>query len=102
LISQNKRLALAPDLPTMIEAGLPGYDAAVWIGLLAPAGTAPEIVDRLARAANEALQADDVLTPLRAQGFEPAGGSPEDFGRTIAGEMTKWADVARAAGLKSK
>jgi tripartite-type tricarboxylate transporter receptor subunit TctC len=100
--TQNKRLALAPDLPTMIEAGLPGYDAAVWIGLLAPAGTAPEIVDRLARAANEALQADDVLTPLRAQGFEPAGGSPEDFGRTIAGEMTKWADVARAAGLKSK
>ena len=76
--TQLERLAMAPDVPTMAEAGLQGYDAVVWMGLLAPAGTPRDIVDTLARAANEALRADDVLAPLRAQGFEPIGGSPEN------------------------
>jgi tripartite-type tricarboxylate transporter receptor subunit TctC len=70
------------------------------MGLLAPAGTPRDIVDALARAANEALRADDVLAPLRAQGFEPIGGTPEEFGRYIDSELKKWADVASAAGLK--
>ena len=98
--TQLKRLQMAPDLPTMTESGLQGYDAVVWMGLLAPAGTPREIVDKLARAANEALRSDSVLTPLRAQGFEPAGGSPGKFARYIDSEMQKWANVAVAAGLK--
>ena len=98
--TQPKRLAMAPDLPTMAEAGLQGYDAVVWMGLLAPAGTPREIVDKLARAANEALQSNDVLAPLRAQGFEPIGGSPDEFGRYIDGELRKWSNVAIAADLK--
>ena len=98
--TQLKRLQMAPDLPTMTESGLQGYDAVVWMGLLAPAGTPREIVDKLARAANEALRSDSVLTPLRAQGFEPAGGSPGEFARYIDSEMQKWANVAVAAGLK--
>ena len=98
--TQVKRLAIAPEVPTMIEAGLPGYDAVVWMGLLAPAGTPRDVVERLSRAVNEALRTAEVQTPLRAQGFEPIGGSPDDFGRTIDSEMKKWADVAVAAGLR--
>jgi tripartite-type tricarboxylate transporter receptor subunit TctC len=98
--TQLERLAMAPDLPTMTEAGLSGYDAVVWMGLLAPAGTPREVVDKLARAANEALQSNDVLAPLRAQGFEPIGGSPDEFRRYIDNELRKWSNVATAAELK--
>jgi tripartite-type tricarboxylate transporter receptor subunit TctC len=98
--TQLERLAMAPDLPTMTEAGLQGYDAVVWMGLLAPAGTPREIVDKLARAANEALQSSDVLVPLRAQGFEPIGGNPDEFRRYIDNELRKWSNVATAAELK--
>ena len=86
----------------MVEAGLPGYDAVVWMGLLAPAGTPREIVMKLSQAVNEALRAKEVETALQAQGFETIGGSPEEFGRHIAGELKKWADVAAAAGLRKK
>jgi tripartite-type tricarboxylate transporter receptor subunit TctC len=69
------------------------------MGLLAPAGTPRQIVDKLSQAANEALKTNEVLSPLRAAGFEPVGGSPDDFGRYIDGELKKWSDVATAAGL---
>ena len=98
--TQLKRLPSAPEVPTMVEAGLPGYDAVVWMGLLAPAGTPREIVAKLAGAVNEALRTSEVENALRAQGFDTIGGSPEDFGRHIAGEMKKWSDVAVAAGLR--
>jgi len=98
--TQLKRLPQLPDVPTMEEAGVPGYDAAVWMGLLAPAGTPGAIIEKLAQAANEALRTKEVLTPLRNAGFEAGGGSPEAFGRTIDGELKKWAGVAAAAGLK--
>ena len=98
--TQAKRLPNAPGIPTMTEAGLPGYDAVVWMGLLAPAGTPRDIVAKLSEAANEALRTKEVETAVRAQGFDPIGGSPEDFGRTIDGELKKWADVATAAGVR--
>ena len=98
--TQIKRIDIAPDVPTMIEAGLPGYDAVVWMGLLAPAGTPRDVVEKLSRAVNEALRTAEVQTPLRAQGFDTIGGSPEDFGRTIDSELKKWSGVAAAAGLR--
>ena len=98
--TQSKRLPNAPGVPTMIEAGLPGYDAGVWMGLLAPAGTPPEIVAKLAAAVNEALRTSEIEAALRAQGFETIGGSPAEFGRHIDGELKKWSDVAVAAGLR--
>ena len=100
--TQVKRLAVAPDVPTMIEAGLPGYDAVVWMGLLAPAGTPRETVMKLSQAVNDALRVKEVETALQTQGFETIGGSPEDFGRHIVSELKKWADVATAAGLQKK
>jgi tripartite-type tricarboxylate transporter receptor subunit TctC len=97
--TEAKRAAVAPDLPTMSEAGLPGFETGLWFGLVAPAGTPKEIINKLARAANEALQADDVAKALVPQGIDLVGGSPEDFARYIDGEMKRWATVAQAAGL---
>ncbi len=98
--SQLKRAGIAPDLPTLSEAGLVGFDTGVWFGLLAPAGVPREIVDKLNRAINDALRSGDVLSPLRTQGIDPLGGSAEEFARYIESETTKWAAVARSAGLK--
>jgi tripartite-type tricarboxylate transporter receptor subunit TctC len=97
--TEAKRAAVAPDLPTMSEAGLPGFETGLWFGLVAPAGTPKETINKLARAANEALQAHDVAKALVPQGIDLVGGSPEDFARYIDGEMKRWATVAQAAGL---
>ena len=98
--TQLKRAGIAPAVPTMSEAGLTGYDIGLWFGLLAPAGTPREIIERLARATNEALAAPDVIASLRAQGLDPLGGSPQDFARYIDSEIKKGAELAQAAGLK--
>jgi tripartite-type tricarboxylate transporter receptor subunit TctC len=98
--TQLKRAGSAPELPTMDEAGLKGFDTGVWFGLMAPAGTPNEIVDKLAQAVNEALKNDEVLARLHQQGIDPLGGTPDEFTRYIGSEVKKWADVASAAGLK--
>jgi tripartite-type tricarboxylate transporter receptor subunit TctC len=71
----------------------------VWFGLNAPAATPPDIVDRLAHAADTSLKSPEVVSALQAQGLEPAGGTPEDYARYIASETGKWTAVAKAAGL---
>jgi len=98
--TEAKRTALAPDLPTMTEAGLPGFETGLWFGLFAPTGTPKEIVDKIARAANEALKADEVGKALAPQGIDLVGGSTEEFARYLDGEMKRWSTVAQAAGLK--
>jgi tripartite-type tricarboxylate transporter receptor subunit TctC len=98
--TEAKRTAVAPDLPTMVEAGLPGFETGLWFGLMAPAGTAKEIVDKVNRAANEALKADEVAKTLTPQGIDLVGGSPDDFARQLDSEMKRWATVALAAGLR--
>ena len=98
--TESKRTAIAPEVPTMAEAGLPGFDTGLWFGLLAPAGTPRPAIDRIAAAVNEALKSDDVGKALRPQGIDLLGGSPDDFARYIDSEMKRWEQVARAAGLK--
>ncbi len=98
--STLRRASVAPDLPTISEAGLPGFDTAGWFGLLAPAGTAREIIEHLAAASNEAAKSPDVVATLARQGFDMAGGSPEDFAAFIRDDLAKWERVASAAGLK--
>jgi tripartite-type tricarboxylate transporter receptor subunit TctC len=98
--TEAKRTAVAPDLPTMVEAGLPGFETGLWFGLMAPAGTATEIVDKLNRAGNDALKADEVAKALTPQGIDLVGGSVDDFAGFLASEMKRWATVAEAAGLK--
>ncbi|MEA2916756.1 MAG: hypothetical protein QOJ15_8837, partial [Bradyrhizobium sp.] len=92
--------AMAPKVPTLSEQGLRDFDAPLWFGLMAPSGTPREVIDKLARAANEALKSDDVIAPLRAQGVDATGGSPEEFARYIADDIAKWTSVATAAGMR--
>jgi tripartite-type tricarboxylate transporter receptor subunit TctC len=101
-VTQSTRAAIAPDVPTMVEAGVPGYSAGIWMGMLAPAGTPPEIVDKLSRAANEALKSKEVLALLEKQGVDPLGGTPAEFARFIDAELKKWDDVVKTAGFKPK
>ena len=79
---------------------MPGFECSVWFSLVAPAGTPRPVIDKLAAAANAALKSEDVAAKLKAAGFEPLGGQPDEFAKFIAAETVKWADAAKAAGLK--
>jgi len=98
--TESRRIAIAPDVPTMAEAGLPGFNTGLWFGLMAPAGTPRSAIDKIAAAANEAIKTEAVVEKLRPQGITLLGGSPDEFGRYVAGEMQRWGKVAREAGLK--
>jgi tripartite-type tricarboxylate transporter receptor subunit TctC len=93
----------ALDVPTVEEAGgaaLKGYEASSWFGLLAPAGTAPDIVSRLQQEVAKALAKPEIKERLQAQGAIPGGGSPAEFARLIDSEIKKWAQVVKASGAK--
>jgi tripartite-type tricarboxylate transporter receptor subunit TctC len=94
------RPSIAPDLPTMAEAGMPDFDTSIWFGLMAPAGTPREIIDKLAKAVPEAMKSNEVRDALKGQGFETLTGGPEEFARFITAETEKWNEAAKAAGLK--
>jgi tripartite-type tricarboxylate transporter receptor subunit TctC len=96
----TRRAGVVPDLPTMMEAGVPDFDVSTWFGLVAPAGTPKPIVDKLAQAANAALKSEGVRAGFKAQGFDALGGSPEEFQKFIDRELVTWAAAAAAAGLK--
>jgi tripartite-type tricarboxylate transporter receptor subunit TctC len=96
-----KRAGLFPGLPTIAEAGLPGFDSGIWGGLMAPAGTPRPVIDRLARAADDALKTPEVQAVLRNAGIDPLGGTPGDFAELIQAEIEKWTKVAKAAGLSN-
>ena len=99
-VAQGKRASILPDVPTLAEAGMTGYDAGVWIGLLAPAGTSEAIVAKLSAAANEALNAEAVRTALKAQGTDIVGGGPKEFADFIRADIAKWTAVLAASGKK--
>jgi tripartite-type tricarboxylate transporter receptor subunit TctC len=96
----SRRPSVAPDLPTMAEAGVPDFDASIWFGLMAPIGTPQPIIDKLAAAVNEALKSDEAKASYAAQGFDLLGGGPADMARTIASDTDRWTIAAQAAGLK--
>lgn len=102
-VTSSKRSAALPDLPTVEEAGgaeLKGYEASSWFGLLAPAGTPPEVISRLQQAVVAALATDDVKEKMAGQGAIPGGNSPADFAAFIAAEHDKWAGVVKASGAR--
>ena len=96
-VAQSKRASIMPDVPTLTEAGMPGYDAGIWIGLLAPAGTPPAIVEKLSVAANAALGTEQVRNALKRQGTDPLGGTPREFADFIRADIEKWVAVLAAA-----
>ena len=92
-VAQSKRASIMPDVPTLAEAGMTGFDAGIWIGLLAPAGTPAAIIDKLSGAANDALNTDEVRTALKRQGTDPLGGTPKEFADFIRTDIAKWVAV---------
>jgi tripartite-type tricarboxylate transporter receptor subunit TctC len=99
-VSTIARSTLMPDLPTVAEAGIPGYDAGGWSGILAPAGTPPEVIERLNAELNAVLASDAVRTALLADGAEPASGTSDAFGDFLQADVTKWAEVIEAADIQ--
>jgi tripartite-type tricarboxylate transporter receptor subunit TctC len=99
-VTGSKRAPGADDIPTIAEAGVPGYEAVQWYGLLAPAATPRDIITKLHAGVVRALQNPDVRQRLLNDGAEPVGNSPEEFANYLRGETTKWAKVVQAAGIK--
>ncbi len=100
-VTSSQRSAVLPDVPTVEEAGnLKGFDASSWFGLLAPAGTPPDIVSRLQQESAKAMNNPAIKEKLLAQGAIPGGNSPQDFSKMIASEIKKWAQVVKVSGAK--
>jgi tripartite-type tricarboxylate transporter receptor subunit TctC len=101
-VTSAKPTALAPQLQTMAQAGLPGYESVSWYGLFAPAGTPAEIVARVNTEAVGALQAEDVRKRMVEFGVMPVSSSPEAFSTYIAADSQRWGKLIRSAGIKAE
>ncbi len=99
-ITSEKRSAVAPEIPTIAESGLPGFESVQWYGLLAPAKTPREIVTRLHAEVTRILQQPETRERFAGDGADPVGNTPEEFARFIQSELVKWAKVANEAGIK--
>ncbi len=99
-VTSRARSALMPDLPTVAEAGVPGYEATVWYGIVAPAGTPNDIVRRLNEEVNKALKQPDAIAAIGALAGDPAGNTPEEFARIIQADMATWAKVIKESGAR--
>lgn len=100
-VTAGKRSAILPDYPTVAEGGLPGFDVVTWFGLLAPAGTPPEVVGRINRDANQALGIASVREHMATLGIEPVGGSPEQFAALLKAENARWSQMVGELGLRT-
>jgi tripartite-type tricarboxylate transporter receptor subunit TctC len=99
-VTSRKRQPDYPDLPTMIEAGVPDYEVTSFFGIVAPAATPADIVDRLNRAINAALRTAEMQNALAKLGAQGADETPQQFAAFIAAELGKWADLSNAAGIR--
>ena len=99
-VGSKQRSAIAPEIPTIHESGLPGYEMSSWFGLLAPAGSPAAIVTRLQQEIARIFKQPEVREKLYAQGVEPVGGTPQEFTAFLNAETAQWAKVIKASGLK--
>jgi tripartite-type tricarboxylate transporter receptor subunit TctC len=99
-VSSAKRIAAAPELPTLAESGVPGFDVVAWFGFFAPAGTPKPLVDRLSAETRTALSAGDLRKRLIDLGAEPLGSTPEEFAAYVQAEFQRWGRLAREAGIR--
>jgi len=97
-ITTLKRSPELPDVPTIAESGVPGFDASSWFGLLAPAGTPPAVIKRIDDALLKVMTTTDLSKKIVEQGGEPAAETPDKFAAFIRSETTKWAQVVKASG----
>jgi tripartite-type tricarboxylate transporter receptor subunit TctC len=101
-VTSRERTALLPDVPTVSEAGLPGFEAVTWFGFAVPKGTSPAIIDRLNKEIGKILAMPDVKAKLAVQGIDVAGSSPEQFGSYMRDEFAKWGSLVKESGLSIK
>ncbi|HEV7801751.1 MAG TPA: tripartite tricarboxylate transporter substrate binding protein [Burkholderiales bacterium] len=99
-VTSAKRSVVAPEIPTISEAGVPGYDADAWYGLLAPRGTPAAVTTKLSNTLGKALETPAVREKLIAQGVEPAGGTPQQFRAKVKSEMARWGKMIRDNGIR--
>jgi tripartite-type tricarboxylate transporter receptor subunit TctC len=99
-VTSAKRSSSVPDMPTVSEAGVPGYEATSWSAVMAPAGTPRDVINRINVAIAESLRAPKVKDVLAVNGAEAVGNSPDEFARMLRAEMAKWAKVVKSAGIK--
>lgn len=99
-VTDAQRSVFFPSLPTMIEAGVPDCESVLWFGISAPTGTPQPIIDKLSRAANEALKSDEVTKALSGQTVAAMGGTPDEFRKHMEAEQKRWNGVVQAAGLR--
>ena len=100
-ITSAKRSTALPDYPTIAESGLAGYESSSWQGIVVPAGTTVQIIARLHGELVKGLRAKDIGERLAAEGTDPGGNTPAEFGAYIKREIEKWARVVKSAGLKT-
>jgi tripartite-type tricarboxylate transporter receptor subunit TctC len=98
-VAAPSRLAGLPDVPTFAEIGVPRYELRIWTGILAPAGTAPEIIARISQAVQEILRTPEIRKAIADEGGEAAATTPEQFGAFIAAERTRWSALVRESGV---
>ena len=99
-VTTTRRFSGLPDVPTIAESGVPGYELTSWVGVLAPAATPPAIVGRIHATLLESLRTPDVRNVILKSGAEPLGNSPEEFAQALRREIPKWGKIIRAAGIK--
>lgn len=101
-VTSSKRSALMPELPTLAEAGLPGFEAAAWQGIVVPTGTPPEIIQKLNAEVNKALAHPDIRARLAAQGADILGGTAAEYAAYLRTEMPRWAKAVKDSGAKAE
>ena len=99
-VTTKARVPSMPDVPTIAESGVQGYEATQWFGLFTTGGTPPAIVDRLHQETARALRAADLRERMSAEGLQPGGNAPDEFAAFLRAEMAKWSRVVKAAGIK--
>jgi tripartite-type tricarboxylate transporter receptor subunit TctC len=101
-MSSAKRSRSLPDVPTVIESGLPGFEAGSWFGFFAPKGTPEAVIGQLNRTVNETLALPSVEQQMISQGADPVGGTPAEFGQFVQREYEKWKLVVRESGATAE
>jgi tripartite-type tricarboxylate transporter receptor subunit TctC len=98
-IASRARSALAPDLPTVAELGVPGYEGILWIGVMTPAGTPAAVIDKLAAACERAMRAAELVERFRRDGIDPGGSTPKSFGERIGREIVQWRELIQSVKI---
>lgn len=101
-VTSAKRSPAAPELPTMMEAGVSGYDLSIWFGVVVPAGTPPSIIEKLNREIVQILRGKEMRETLLAQGFDPEASTPAEFSRYLKNEIDRYSRIVKAAGIPTE